>query len=429
MLYVRADAGETERTSQANLKLRLAPIQEGRWRRFTAVDGLAGSLVTRAVVAPDGAVWLSALGGVSRLDGREFVTLTKDNGLPDELVGSMDLAANGRLWFANYSGLAHLDLADRNRRVQPFQTGARPWRGDNEPHSIRATRDGAVWVRIATAIIRFHGTNETVFNNLWRGRQFPVSGGMAVSPEGSVCAASEGAGLIRFDGTNMTRLTRQQSLLSEDTDCVTVAADGAIWFENGQSVLTRYDGAQFQRYTIRDGVPPGGIHVIHVARDGHVWLSGMSGGIWRFDGTSFVRIGSQSEDEVKPEYCRDIQTGPDGLVWLGGVGGASLVRFDGQRMLPVTGSKLTSSLTANMFRTTAGTLWLTTPEQLAKLFQAFTQADASTSKKYGGAGLGLALSRRFCQMMGGDITVTSEHGKGSVFTVALPSATAAPCSS
>jgi signal transduction histidine kinase/CheY-like chemotaxis protein len=61
-----------------------------------------------------------------------------------------------------------------------------------------------------------------------------------------------------------------------------------------------------------------------------------------------------------------------------------------------------------------------TPEQVSKLFQAFTQADASTSRKYGGTGLGLVISRRFCQMMGGDVTVTSEYGKGSVFTVRMP---------
>ena len=61
-----------------------------------------------------------------------------------------------------------------------------------------------------------------------------------------------------------------------------------------------------------------------------------------------------------------------------------------------------------------------TPEQVHKLFQEFSQADASTSRKYGGTGLGLALSRRFARMMGGDITVESEPGKGSTFTMRLP---------
>jgi CheY-like chemotaxis protein/anti-sigma regulatory factor (Ser/Thr protein kinase) len=60
------------------------------------------------------------------------------------------------------------------------------------------------------------------------------------------------------------------------------------------------------------------------------------------------------------------------------------------------------------------------PEQIGKLFEDFTQADPSTTRKFGGTGLGLALTRRFCQMMGGDVTVESIRGEGSVFTIKLP---------
>lgn len=61
-----------------------------------------------------------------------------------------------------------------------------------------------------------------------------------------------------------------------------------------------------------------------------------------------------------------------------------------------------------------------TEAQLLKLFEAFSQAEVSTTRHYGGTGLGLAITRRFCQMLGGDVTVKSERGKGSTFTARIP---------
>ena len=61
-----------------------------------------------------------------------------------------------------------------------------------------------------------------------------------------------------------------------------------------------------------------------------------------------------------------------------------------------------------------------TPEQTEKLFRAFQQADTTTSRKYGGTGLGLVICRKFCQLVGGDVEVKSDYGKGTTFTVRLP---------
>ncbi len=76
---------------------------------------------------------------------------------------------------------------------------------------------------------------------------------------------------------------------------------------------------------------------------------------------------------------------------------------------------LTQVVDSERFRPVPGVC----PASCDKLFEEFSQADATTAQRFGGTGLGLAITRKLARMMGGDVTVASEAGKGSVFTVRL----------
>ena len=102
---------------------------------------------------------------------------------------------------------------------------------------------------------------------------------------------------------------------------------------------------------------------------------------------------------------------------------ASKFAKQGQITLAVTTEHLEESDWLN-FRVADSGIGMS-PEQIDKVFEAFTQADSSTTRKYGGTGLGLTITKKFCQMLGGDISVSSELGKGSTFTIRLPSRLAA----
>ncbi|OCT13173.1 hypothetical protein A8709_20740 [Paenibacillus pectinilyticus] len=145
-----------------------------------------------------------------------------------------------------------------------------------------------------------------------------------------------------------------------------------------------------------------------------------------------------------PTLIRDVLTTVTPLVESGGnrlelVFPEGEIRTDITKLMQVLFNLLSN---AGKF-TKDGTIWLTagyemvnrqsgisfsirdtgigmTSEQMAHLFQAFKQADSSTTRKYGGTGLGLAISQRLCQMMGGHITVDSVYGKGTTFTAWLP---------
>jgi signal transduction histidine kinase len=103
------------------------------------------------------------------------------------------------------------------------------------------------------------------------------------------------------------------------------------------------------------------------------------------------------------------------------VSGYPSVETTDQSQRPPVGGQSASAMDQIFFQVSDTGIGLTS-EQIERLFQPFTQADPSTTRKYGGTGLGLVISRHYCRMMGGDITVASDGapGHGSTFTLYIP---------
>ncbi len=314
VLYAAPEASDAERTRLANLDFRLAPFIQGHWKRFGVPDGLPNAEVYRVMFARDGAAWFCTAGGISRFDGYEFSNLTRTEGLPTVSANGVAQTRDGDVWFAcGLGGLVRYvpaSSATPARAVAVSEPSLK--RFDVE---LRSTPDGALWGRRMNGdVVRYDGKQETVFTNAYPFIDYYFGAHLAVAPDGRVWLTGAGSGLVRFDRTNMTRLTPEDGLLSMDTGGLSVAPNGAVWFGDGPGALTRYDGTNFIHFTTRDGVPSGDIVAVHATPRGSVWLTTAEGPPCRYDGTSFVRFTEQGR--VKASGFLEIETSPDGATWF-----------------------------------------------------------------------------------------------------------------
>jgi sugar lactone lactonase YvrE len=152
-----------ENGSLGNLDFHLSPFKKGRWQHYSHADGLAENNVDCVFEAADGAMWFGTSDGVSRFDGCDFFTLTKESGLPGKSVRAIAGDTNGVMWFGTDAGLCRYD--PRNLR-QPFTTFST--NNGLPAASISAlTLDKAnrLWVGTRSGLSYYDGTNFVSFGN------------------------------------------------------------------------------------------------------------------------------------------------------------------------------------------------------------------------------------------------------------------------
>ncbi len=462
----------------------LVRFDERRLVRFSTADGLANNFCSSVIADRQTNLWFTTSKGVSRHDGlaapkqrdggRRFTSFTTADGLADNYVSAALAAEDGTMWFATARGVSRWD----GNRFENFTTAH--GLANNEVNAIHQDRAGFIWFGTSGGLSRWDGkrferystSQGLVDNRIIR---------ICEDKAGTLWFGSRFHGLSRWDGRRFNKLVEADGLASGNINALWPASDGSVWVGMGVGGVARVAGTNVTSYTPASGLAASysemlqeeaddlgqqgfipdlqkihgaGKHLLGLINDildlSKVEAGKMTLFLEEFDVAKLVNevsatvrplvdkngntlemncpaaIGVMRADVTKVRQTLfNLLSNASKFTERGVIrlevdkvisNQCSVISEGTRRAAALLNTDYCSLITFRVSDTGIGM----TPEQMSKLFEAFSQADASTTRKFGGTGLGLAISRKFCRLMGGDITVVSEPGKGSTFTVTLP---------
>ncbi len=271
-----------------------------KWTAFRQEDGLAHNLVTSVVQTQDGAIWFATLGGgISRYDGQRWRTFRSEDGLPGNAFETLHEAQDGTLWTAAAGG-----FEDASRQRIARLVGDR-WEVAKVPEDLGRAR--------VQHIIGVGG--------------------------GGLCFATDGGGILHYDGTRWQAITSKEGLASENIRCMLRSGDGMIWAAHGTGRRGRGRGfpiggprppgagmaggvsrldpetGRWARFSEEDELPGRAVLAMEQAAGGSVWFGMANGGVSHTDGRGWRTF--TTADGLPSNRVQVIRSAPDGSVWIG----------------------------------------------------------------------------------------------------------------
>ena len=328
---------------------------------FTREDGLAGDQVLSMMEDSRGDIWFGTNRGVSRYDGESFTTVAAAADLGYPMVQDVLEDDQGHFWFATGSiggvegrGVSRFD----GERFVSFTTAE--GLGSNEALSLFEDRQGYLWI----------GTMRT--------------------------------GVSRYDGGRLALFTQADGLVDDDVRVIEEDSRGHLWFGTGRGV-SRYDGKGFTHFTAADGLVDDDVRVIEEDSRGNLWF-GAGRGVSRYDGSAFTHF--TAADGLVDDDVRVIEEDSRGNLWFGAGRGVS--RYDGEGLepFPFGGQGQPGTSVVGLVADDEGDIWVATDHGVSRYDLKSGDGVSLTAAD----GLGGNMVRDLLQDRRGNIWIATENG-------------------
>jgi ligand-binding sensor domain-containing protein len=282
---------------------------------ITTKDGLAHNRITCLFLDRDGTFWAGTEWGVSHYVEGSITNFRTKQGLSSNSLRAILRDKDNNLWFATYGG--GVSRYDGKKFVSYGMTAGLC---NNTVMCMSADKKGNLWFGTASGVSRFDGDTFLTYTET-EGLCNNVIMSIILDSQGNLWFGSSGGGICRLDNERFVHFTEKSGQLGSLVYAIEEDTMGQMWFASSNGGVTRYDGIYYTNFRAKDGFTDSKVRCIHEDSSGVLWFGTLGDGAYLCDENAFVHI--TKDDGLTSSFINGITTDTAGNIWFATSGGGA----------------------------------------------------------------------------------------------------------